>query len=610
MASDRKLEVKAIISIDGEKVNYKSLKIHQVMGDHHDFELLLDHKTFDEKFFDSPEQKLTLAYSKVIIDLMHGEDEGNAYVFVGLVENVRMIAEDGLHGGVLLKGRSTTIELDRGEFMQSYSNTNLKLILEEITKGTLNMTKVIKPAWTHDIDFAIQYRESDWAFLRRICHQYNERYYFTGLDLQIGPHPEFPVVPLKYDLELRSLEVGSRLIPNQYTNYYYKRDEHITLKQDSPSSIDGATGWLQQVSSLSDKVNMSRKPNVPTPAYVQDMAGLIDATKRQKVANGAKMLYIRGECKTCDVRIGRLVQVDLPKSMGGTDIGLYRVYQVTHELDEVRRYRCTFEAIPADLEYLPTPEVAIPNVNPVECEVWDNEDPKGIGRIKVKFPFDPRPCASWISCMIPDAGGNGKGLGPVNRGYTFIPEVADSILIGFLDPQQLSQPFVMGSMYHAKNSEGRGGVKNNIKTIITRSKHMIQLDDTEGKEGITIIDKHKNLVYIDTAHNNITITANNNMTLNATETMTLNARNLNINVDQHMKENIGENRESLVGETYVLDANNKKEVIGQNSTINVGKSLKQTSGELKMITTEGDFIGKGAGVTLLQGRLDARISKG
>lgn len=534
MASDRKLEVKAIISIDGEKVNYKSLRIHQVMSDHHDFELLLDHNTFDELFFDSPEKKLTLVHSKVIVDLMHGQDEGSAYVFSGLITNVRMIAEDGLHGGVLLVGKSTTIELSRGAMLQTYSNTNLKLILEEITKGTLNMTSVIQPAWKGDIDFAIQYRESDWEFLRRICHQYNERFYFTGLDLQVGPHPEFPVVPLTYDKELRTLEVGSRLIPNQFSNYYYKRDEHTVLTQDSPSSIDGATNWLQQVNNRSERLNMSRKPNVPTSALVTDMAGLIEANKRQKITNGGQMLYIRGECKTCDVRIGRLVQVDLPKNMGGSDVGLYRVYQVTHELDEVHRYRCVFEAIPADLEYVPTPEVPIPNVQPIECEVWENEDPAGIGRIKVRFPFDQRHCAMWIPCMTPDAGGNGKGLGPVSRGISFVPEVSDSVLISFLDPQQLSQPFVMGSIFHGANAATLGGGKgNHIKSIRDKSHGEFIMNTDEGGDwGITIKDRRGDVIHIDTRGQNINITA--------PETITITAKNIVMRAEEDINSSAGQ----------------------------------------------------------------------
>jgi len=512
---DRKLEVKAVVSIDGEPVNYVSLKIHQEMGEHHDFELVLDHKTFDAQFFNSPDKQLRLAHSKVVCDLQHGGDKGHAYIFSGVVTNVRMIAEDGMHGGVMLVGKSNTIELERGEMMQTYSHTDLKQILDEVTGKTLNLEVAITPAWKAKIDFAVQCGESDWDFLRRLCRQYNERFYYTGLDLYVGPHPEFPVVPLKYDVELRSLEIGSRLVPNQFTNYYYKRDDHSMLVQNSPADIEGATNYLQQVSGRSDRLTMERKPNVPVAAYVPDMGSLIEAAKFRKVAAGSRMLYIRGECKTCDVRIGRLVDISFPKNMIGSGVGLYRVYSVTHHLEETGKYKCLFEAVPADLEYLAMPDVPIPTPYPIEAEVIDNNDPLGLGRVMVKFPFDKNFCDAWIPVMSLDAGGNGYGQGPASRGFSFIPELKDSVLVSFLNPQQLAQPFVMGSMFHGANAVNLGGGKgNHIKTITDKSFGQIIMNtDEKGDWGITIRDRKGNLVNIDTQGENITVNANKNKLL-------------------------------------------------------------------------------------------------
>ncbi len=619
MATSRKPEVKAIVSVDGEKVDYVSLEISQEMGAHHDFELLLDHKTVDPQFFNTPDKKLKLIHSKVIINLQHGDERGKAYVFSGLVTNVRMVASNGMHGGLLLVGKSTTIELERGRMMQSFSNTNLTAILQEITQGTLNLSTDIKPAWKHDIDFEIQHDESDWLFLSRLCKKYNERFYFSGLDLVVGPYPEWPVVPLIYDLELRSFEICSRLLPNKFSAYAYKRETHTMLRQDSPGSIEGAGNTLQQISKRSDRLTMDRKPNTPIPAYVADMGGLIDAAKSRKVAVGAEMFYVKGECKTCDVRIGRLVKMDMPKNMGGADVGLYRVYRCVHRLDEAGHYTCFFEGLPADLEYLPMPEIPLPVPYPIECEVYSNNDPLGLGRIKVTFPFDERPCATWIPVMTPNAGGNGSGLGPFNRGISFIPEVSDSVLVSFLDGQQFSQPVVIGSMFHGSNAVKLGGkVKNNLKTIRTRSGHLIQLDDADATLSITIIDPKDNYIFIDSANNDITINANRHVTINAAETMTLNARNLNINVRENMSTSVGNNQQTEVGnnkqvtvaETIEISAVNKNEKIDKNKTTNVGKKTTYSSGDIRMFSTESDVVIKSAAKALMQGAVDARISRG
>ena len=592
MASNRKLDVKAIVSVDGEKVNYVSLKINQAMGEHHDFELLLDHKTFDTLFFKSPDKQLTLIHSKVICDLQHGDDSGKAYVFSGLITNVRMIAQDGHHGGVLLAGKSKTIELERGEMMQTYSNTNLKLILEEVTGSTLSLDADIKPAWESDIDFAIQCGESDWHFLRRLCRQYNERYFYTGLDLYVGPYPEFPVVPLKYDLELRSLEIGSRLVPNQFSAYYYKRDDHTTLKQDSPSDIEGATGWLQQISGRADRLNMGRKPNVPVAAYVPDMGSLIDVVKARKVSAGSEMLYIRGECKTCDVNIGRLVDVTFPQNMGGAGMGLYRVYKVCHHFEQNGKYTCTFEAVPADLESLYMPEVSIPTPYPIEAEIYDNDDPKGLGRVKVKFPFDKRQCDAWIPVMSLDAGGNGLGKGPASRGFTFIPELKDSVLVSFLNPQQLAQPYVTGSMFHGGNAVNLGGGRgNHIKTILTRSEHFVEFnDDEKGEWGITIKDKNGNVINLDTKGKNIFISAPETIQLTATNIILSAASNVNVAAGEDITSTAGKNVSTSSGNNMIDIVRNDYSMMATNITELAKEDYQSDAENIKQVSAKDLII--------------------
>lgn len=583
MGDIRTTEVKAIVNIDGEKVDFIRLKIAQEMGQHHDFEVLVlvDYKSFDKTFHESPDKFLKKTNTKVVIDLLHADQPGNAYVFSGMVENLRMISEEGAHGAILFMGKSNTIELERGRMMQTYSNTNLQTIFQEITGGTMNLSSVISPTWQSDIDFTIQYKESDWGFLQRICNQFQERFYYTGLDLVIGKHPEFPTVDLTYDLELRKFEVCSRLLANQYSTYYYKRDEHKILEQDSPGSIDGANSLLNIVSGRSDNLTMSRKPNTPTDAFIPDMGSLIEHTKRRKVATGARMMYVRGEGKTCDIRIGRLVHIALPKNLGGTDVGTYRVYSLVHEFDHIGRYKCIFEAIPSDLEYIPTPNIHIPTPNLIQAEVLNNEDPEGMGRIKVQFPFDERPCATWIPVMTPDAGGNGNGLGPVSRGYSFIPEKSDTVTISFLDGSQLCHPVVVGSMFHGKNAENLGGGKplNNIKTIRTRSGHTIMFDDTDDKEFIQIFDKKDNIIEINTKEDAISIYANSTINLTAVDVNITAKRSFNVTAGLAINAQSGKTSTfSTGGTTLLTSANDTQFTAGKALTAKGGKNVDITSG--------------------------------
>ncbi|MCV6615469.1 MAG: phage baseplate assembly protein V, partial [Cellvibrionaceae bacterium] len=175
--------------------------------------------------------------------------------------------------------------------------------------------------------------------------------------------------------------------------------------------------------------------------------------------------------------------------------GEYRIIEIAHHAEGNGVYRCSFSAIPSGMEYLPTPDYKQPTAYPHLATVIENEDPLHQGRIKARFPWqDGSQDTDWIQVMTPDAGSSGKHAH--NRGQVFIPEVGDQLMIGFRygDPMR---PFAMGSMFHGENSKG-GGAKNSVKSITTRSGHVLEFNDASGGEKITIKDKNENHIIIDT----------------------------------------------------------------------------------------------------------------
>ena len=142
--------------------------------------------------------------------------------------------------------------------------------------------------------------------------------------------------------------------------------------------------------------------------------------------------------------------------------------------------------------------------------VTNNQDPKNMARVRVKFPWLSDDHESWWARIAVPMAGPG-------RGTYFLPEVDDEVLVAF-EHGDVQSPYVIGALWNGKdapptnNSDG----KNNIRLIHSRSGHLVRLDDTDGDEKIEIIDK--------TGGNKITIkSSDNSMSLECTGKMKLHA---------------------------------------------------------------------------------------
>lgn len=122
--------------------------------------------------------------------------------------------------------------------------------------------------------------------------------------------------------------------------------------------------------------------------------------------------------------------------------------------------------------------------------VRDNKDPENLGRIKVDFPWmadasaavsvtgsDDRAHSYWARIATLSAGNN--------RGTFFIPEVGDEVLVAF-EHGDINRPFVLGALWNSDDTPPESmdsGGKNNLRTIRSRSGHVITLnDDADNKK--------------------------------------------------------------------------------------------------------------------------------
>lgn len=115
--------------------------------------------------------------------------------------------------------------------------------------------------------------------------------------------------------------------------------------------------------------------------------------------------------------------------------------------------------------------------------VTQNQDPDGLCRVKVQFPWHEQPRESyWARLAMPMAG---KG-----RGVVMIPEVGDEVLVAF-EREDVRFPYVLGALWNGKdkpplhNDDG----KNDKRTLHSRKHHYLLFDD--GAKGVVELKHEK-----------------------------------------------------------------------------------------------------------------------
>jgi uncharacterized protein involved in type VI secretion and phage assembly len=156
--------------------------------------------------------------------------------------------------------------------------------------------------------------------------------------------------------------------------------------------------------------------------------------------------------------------------------------------------------------------------------VTNNQDPAGLGRVKVKFTWlSDEDESHWARLVVPMAG--------KDRGIFFLPEVEDEVLVAF-EHGAIDRAYILGSLWNSKETppERNSDGKNNHRTIKSRSGHIIRLDDTTAAEQIEIIDKTgKNKIIIMSNDNKLTIVSESDLSIESRQG-TLSLKGLTIEI--------------------------------------------------------------------------------
>ena len=580
-------QVHATVSIDGENRNYTRISLVQKFGQHHyfDIEVLCSPLVKENVWHHEREEMIAMQGKTVVIRMKH-EFSGDESIFKGIITSIGMDGDKGVSGTLHYRGYSTTILLESGRTMDSFTDATLGEIVSEVVEKYGNGISIVNnPAFKSRIPYVQMQEESAYEFLRRLAWQYGEWFYYNGQVLYFGNPYKEKDENLVYDIDMDSMHFSSCVTPFHFSRHDYLSDSHMDMFGDDSEAVRGINTYLANAMKTSEGMYRSQTTMYSHTAtgHPLDIEHFTAVEKGRKVAS---LVWMTGNTKTCRVRIGEPVVVQIPPNMcKRRDMGRYRIVEITHRIEVSGGYANSFKGIPASMEYIPTEDMRMPVAHAMLAEVTDNADPENLGRVQVQFAWQKsrNKTTNWIRVRSLDAGSS-ETLSK-NRGFVFVPEIGDQVMVDFElgDP---CRPYVSGSMFHKNNGEG-GNADNHIKTIVTRSGHTLEFnDDEDGQWGITITDKENNIIRLDTKNKaisissqekiiieskDIVVSANNNLELLASKVTTIQGDELLVCRTKEMQ--------TEVENEYQLNAKTMTEITEKTEIQSTKENLLLSSGK-------------------------------
>nr|WP_257899500.1 phage baseplate assembly protein V [Prevotella melaninogenica] len=425
-----------------------------------------------------------------------------------------------LFGCIIVSGYSATYRMETAHSCFSWNDRTIG----DVVKKLCEQAKVqleLNPAFKETKDFICQYEESDFDFIRRLAHQYQEWMYFDGTKLIFGkPRKLGDPIRLEYGTTLSSLDIGLQTLARSEQVFSYHSGADREMQRMTPDLAYGHDKLAGEAfrASLGMFSKPARQHALPR---ISNETELVNYMGRKQAAETAETHYITAESQVPTLRVGSVVSLyssflERVGNISKESLGDFIIIEITHEVSQGSYYKNRFKAIPATIKALPSPKVRMPLAETQMATVLSNADPEGKGRVRVRMNWQTDGMQTgWVRVMTPD-GGSSKDV-KSNRGFVFIPEVGDQVLLGFRhgDP---ARPYVMGSLFNGTTGGG-GGQGNNCKSLTTRSGSSLKLDDSAGS--VTLHDKGGVSMNFD-GGGNLSITSKISHTVNSGEIAKIN----------------------------------------------------------------------------------------
>lgn len=587
--------VRVTVKVDGGPTltDFKSLSITQELFTHHSFSLDFSFEALGKSLgirpdmlFKQGHEKLSGKVLSISWSSVLDADRGRQFEFKGLITETSIQTSADLTNYYHISGTSPTFLLEDG----SQSRSFVKQTVQQIFSAVLGVypgnafARQLKPKNKAVLPYVAQYDETNFNFLSRLAAQHGEWLYYDGTTLQLGlPSAKSGVFQSS---GVQNFTLSMNLQPGQFRSSHYNYRNHQPLQ--ATGKAPGGDAFSKFVVQRSN--DLFRQPHrLLADAVLTDRSQLQQTIDALAAKQTSGLVALEGHGEVFDIRPGHLLDV---RDAAGADYGQFRVLAVEHDLDGDGNYQNRFKAMSGALDSPPANDYyAAPAAHPELAEVIDLEDPRKLGRIRVRFQWDVAKKqdaeSGWLRVTTPYSG-DGKG-------QLFTPEVGSQVLVSY-EHGRADFPVVLGNLFHPKNKQDAAYTfdKNKVKSLQTAGGNKVVFHDEAGKERILISNgksgKRETLLEVSFAQDgNILLKTKGNISLDAKTKISLTSKEISLKAED--KITLQANKKIVVDSSGTVDvqALNALKASGQKMELSAQTTAKlagQTGVKVEGLTAE------------------------
>jgi len=537
--------VKASVQVDGVAdpslalAEFNHLALQQHLLTHHSFALDFSCETLGKALGIKPElvpvqahtllsgKDITLAWTSRL-----ASEAGRSFQFKGIITDISIRTDADLVNYYHVSGYSPTFLLEDGTQSRTFVKKPLPAIFTQVLgeyPGN-SFARQLQAQGQQVLPYTVQYQETNFNFLSRLAAAQGEWFYYDGITLRLGRESGVAIAFRSSSAQVFSLRMRLQPSKTEGTAYNYRTHAPLAATAVPPAAGYGLNQFAQQQSAAL----FTQPQRLAVGPHGRDQAQLQRALDGLAAKQAGSQVSLTGQGEAFDTRPGSLLDV---QDAAGAAYGQFRVLAVSHDIDGAGNYHNEFEAQPAAVGTPPpNPYCATPAAQPELAEVIDLQDPRSLGRVRVRYhwgvaqPADAE--SAWLRVSTPYSG--------AGKGQLFTPEVGSQVLVGY-EQGQAEFAVVLGNLFHPQNPQNASYTRtnNHLKGLQTAGGNKFVMSDVAGAQTILLSNSNKK----DTAvlvsfkgDGSVDIRTNGPISLTAGQDITLQAaKNITLQADEDIR---------------------------------------------------------------------------